>query len=241
MAKKSSNYNNYQWYKTMDKTDLYSILGVPRHAVPPEIKLAYKKQANKHHPDKVKPEDRAEATERFQLIQQAYEVLMDEDMRRIYDAGGNPLQRLATEADQIIESAAIKLATDLFDSISEQCDERMSRKIDIAAVMRQNVDRIINETKGNKRKVLKAVRKQRQIRRRVKSNRLIKDHLHKKRVGLIEQWQVHKMQIRIARRVLGLIEDMEYEVDPEPPAPTQNGFFGVDWAPGSDITMYRTL
>ena len=214
--------------------DLYSILGIQPDALPADIKKAYKKQANKHHPDKAKPDDRAEATERFQLIQQAYEVLMNEDKRRVYDAGGNPFQQLATEADQIIEQAATKLVVDLFDSITGQCDDRQIRKMDVVDVMRKNVDRIIAETKGNNRKVLRSVRKERQIRRRTKAGLLIKNHLHKKRLALIEQWQVHKVQIRIALRVHELIADMQYEVDPEPKAPTQYTVFGWDIANNPD-------
>jgi len=53
--------------------DLYEILGVRRDAKPAEIRRAYQKLARLLHPD-VNPGDPA-ATQRFQAVSQAFEVL----------------------------------------------------------------------------------------------------------------------------------------------------------------------
>ncbi|EGG01894.1 uncharacterized protein MELLADRAFT_117657 [Melampsora larici-populina 98AG31] len=64
--------------------DLYEILQIPVEATSEEIKKAFRKQALIHHPDK--NHDNVEvATKRFAKIQQAYEVLSDEDERAFYD------------------------------------------------------------------------------------------------------------------------------------------------------------
>lgn len=51
--------------------------------------LAYKKQALLHHPDRLKdnasPEERKEATKKFQLIADAYYILGDRERRATYD------------------------------------------------------------------------------------------------------------------------------------------------------------
>lgn len=51
--------------------------------------VAYKKQALLHHPDRLKddasPEERKEATKKFQVIADAYYILGDRDRRATYD------------------------------------------------------------------------------------------------------------------------------------------------------------
>ncbi|XP_017484472.1 PREDICTED: dnaJ homolog subfamily C member 21 [Rhagoletis zephyria] len=62
----------------------YEELGVSRDANDADIKTAYRKLALRWHPDK-NPDSLDEAKERFQLIQQAYEVLSDPQERAWYD------------------------------------------------------------------------------------------------------------------------------------------------------------
>jgi len=65
--------------------DFYQILGVELSSSSAVIKQTYRKLVLRCHPDKVPEVDRAKATERFHLIQQAYDVLSREDLRRDYD------------------------------------------------------------------------------------------------------------------------------------------------------------
>ncbi|XP_075165134.1 dnaJ homolog subfamily C member 21 [Haematobia irritans] len=62
----------------------YEELGVERDANEGDIKSAYRKLALKWHPDK-NLQNHEEAKEKFQLIQQAYEVLSDAQERAWYD------------------------------------------------------------------------------------------------------------------------------------------------------------
>lgn len=62
--------------------DYYKILGVSANADKEEIKKAYKNAVLKYHPD-VNKED--SSNDKFQLIQEAYEVLSDDKKRRHYD------------------------------------------------------------------------------------------------------------------------------------------------------------
>lgn len=62
----------------------YEELGISRDSNESDIKTAYRKLALRWHPDK-NPDCLAEAKERFQLIQQAYEVLSDAQERAWYD------------------------------------------------------------------------------------------------------------------------------------------------------------
>eukprot|EP01123_Difflugia_compressa_P009123 TRINITY_DN292_c1_g2_i1.p1 TRINITY_DN292_c1_g2~~TRINITY_DN292_c1_g2_i1.p1 ORF type:complete len:371 (-),score=81.65 TRINITY_DN292_c1_g2_i1:86-1198(-) len=66
--------------------DYYKILGVPRNAKDSEIKKAYRRLAMQYHPDK-HPNDE-EKHLKYQKISNAYEVLSDDEKRRIYDQYG---------------------------------------------------------------------------------------------------------------------------------------------------------
>jgi len=73
----------------MDYKDYYKILGVERDVSQSELKKAYRKMARKYHPD-VSKETNAE--ERFKEVNEAYEVLGDEDKRSQYDTLGSNYQ-----------------------------------------------------------------------------------------------------------------------------------------------------
>lgn len=73
--------------------DPYSTLGVSRGASEDEVKKAYRKLAKELHPDRNK--DNPKAAERFSIVTQAYDLLMDKDKRARFDRGeidgeGNP-------------------------------------------------------------------------------------------------------------------------------------------------------
>ncbi len=67
------------------KRDYYQVLGVSRDASAEEIKQAYRRLARTYHPDINKAPD-AEA--KFKEINEAYEVLSDEERRQLYDRYG---------------------------------------------------------------------------------------------------------------------------------------------------------
>lgn len=85
----------------MSKRDYYEVLGVAKDASADEIKKAFRKAAVKHHPDKQGGDE-----SKFKEVNEAYEVLKDQQKRQRYDqfghagvggasgggAGGNPFE-----------------------------------------------------------------------------------------------------------------------------------------------------
>ncbi len=71
----------------MEYKDYYKILGIDKNASNADIKKSYRRLAKKYHPD-LNPNDQ-KAQEKFKEINEAYEVLGDEDKRKKYDAFGS--------------------------------------------------------------------------------------------------------------------------------------------------------
>ena len=95
------NYNNKQNYYNEYRNEnfsnneneyaknYYSILGISRTATQEEIRKAYYKLMAKYHPDKNKNSDNSNTITK--LINEAYEVLSDEEKREQYDRFGTTL------------------------------------------------------------------------------------------------------------------------------------------------------
>ena len=66
--------------------DYYEVLGVSRSADEGEVKTAFRRLARQYHPD---VSQEADAEDKFKEINEAYEVLSDEEKRARYDRFGH--------------------------------------------------------------------------------------------------------------------------------------------------------
>jgi len=71
----------------MSKRDLYEVLGIERTASEADIRKAYRRLAQKYHPDR--NPDNKEAEDKFKEGKHAYEVLTDAQKRAAYDQYGH--------------------------------------------------------------------------------------------------------------------------------------------------------
>ena len=78
----------------MKYKDYYKILGVERKASADDIRSAYRKLAMKYHPDKNPGDKKAE--DKFKEINEAYQVLSDEQKRARYDQLGSAYSNFRT-------------------------------------------------------------------------------------------------------------------------------------------------
>jgi len=87
----------------------YKLLGVDITATQKEIQTAFWKISLETHPDRHGGDPEKEA--RFKAAQQAYAVLHDEELRRVYDRMAIPPE---TVKDLLLKSRAGRTALDLF-------------------------------------------------------------------------------------------------------------------------------
>ena len=71
----------------MSKADYYDVLGVERGADAAALKSAFRKKAMQFHPDR-NPDD-AESERKFKEVNEAYEILRDDQKRAAYDQFGH--------------------------------------------------------------------------------------------------------------------------------------------------------
>ncbi len=71
----------------MAKEDYYKTLGIDQNASQDDVKKAYRKMAMKYHPDR--NADNPEAEKRFKEVNEANDVLFDEEKRAAYDRFGH--------------------------------------------------------------------------------------------------------------------------------------------------------
>ena len=106
----------------------YEILGININANNTEIKVAYRREAMKWHPDRHQGiQEKIDATRKFKLIAEAYRTLIDPNLRAAYDADKHSKtnQRFnentnttdnnqqETDADKIFNEQILDLAFDL--------------------------------------------------------------------------------------------------------------------------------
>lgn len=81
-----------QRQKLSETRDYYKILGVSKNASKRDIVKAYRKQAQKWHPDNFQEgEEKKRAQKKFIDIAAAKEVLTDDEKRAKFDQGEDPL------------------------------------------------------------------------------------------------------------------------------------------------------
>lgn len=121
--------------------DPYKILGVKRSATKDEIKKAYRQIIKKYHPD-VANIDKKEAEKIFIRVNDAYELLTDENRKRRYDQTGSVSEE--PEMDQSGYHQYSGFPEDIFQFFTSR-HQQINFKTD--EVTSSNIDKILKENK----------------------------------------------------------------------------------------------
>lgn len=93
-------------------TDLYETLGIHKGATKSQIKAAWRKLAKSHHPDK------GGDPETFKQVKEAYEVLSDDDRRKLYDETGS-IHSAVNNKEAEMYGVLVQLVTQVIDQVSD--------------------------------------------------------------------------------------------------------------------------
>jgi len=181
--------------------DYYEVLGADRDSSQEYIRAAYRKLANKFHPDKEEGDD-----ERFKLIQEAFEMLSDPIKRKQYDEFG----RFTAEQVNEVKSYVASIVDQIINN--EQVDLAY---VDVVETLRkttlQNVQTAKTQLKSQERKKKRIEKNE----HRTKNDAI--SGVFSKHKGLaIKKIEELKNNIKMFEISLSMIENYEYIFDERP-------------------------
>jgi len=183
--------------------DLYAVLGIDHDATSEQIKKAYKKLANKYHPDKGGDE------EMFKRINQAYETLIDPLKRQSYDITG-----IYEGTDAIhVKSARESIELAVFNIIN--LNEANIEYVDIVQTIKQNIHNDIIANKQAEDKINKLIARLNKNKKRATGSLVISafDKQIRAQQDVLTQVDNNKKALDIADK---LINSCKYEFEEKP-------------------------
>lgn len=181
--------------------NLYEDLGVASGATKDAIKKAYRRKAQKSHPDK------GGNQEEFQMVKHAYEILSDDARRARYDECGDESAPQEMESQAMTSIAALVM----------QCIDKSDVKYeDIIAKVRRMIDGNITEMKKTKIQITARITKLEGFSKRLKTsadeNKIAAFALHESQQmkGMLQNADD---QISVLNEMLDILKSYEYRVD----------------------------
>lgn len=201
--------------------DYYEVPGVPRTASAAKLKAAYKRLSQKLRPDKAG--EGPEETAAFQEVTAAYAALSDPEKRARYDAGEVVEQYNPTIREQARSTLGAAFAQ--FVGASPTADSLNYR--DVLGELREMFEGMKKEVKSAVLQELAHSRKFRTAMRRVKGrwgDTLLTEVAEARRRAHLGKVRALRAERRLLQEVLVVIDEFEYEVEPEVAEPPQSPF-----------------
>lgn len=187
---------------------LYDILGVPENADDEAIRKAYRRKAQKVHPDKEDGD-----TEEFQRLVKAYETLMDSTRRKIYDETGEVVGSTENNNAALREMLAI-----LFMLVDGICDLEHENLIEEA---KKVVQHGMNKGRNKKEEQLERIESRNTVIGRLShkgGDSTVVEALASDILRIQEAIKKIDASIKIGEDMMVMLSEYEYRTDAKPPA-----------------------
>lgn len=181
----------------------YDILNVKPDATTEEIKTAYRYQAQKYHPDKQETGDE----KLYVKVTEAYKILSNPDTRAEYDKHG--------VINEEYEPAIKKLKENMI-AIIDNTQHNLD-SVDLVQTLRYNTQSYINNIETVERELNSKIRKFKKANSKIKNKNkygknIFKEVIEERVERLLRNLEVLKKELRLARKMLEILDSYEYEV-----------------------------
>jgi len=129
---------------------LYDVLGIEKGSSEEIVKKAYYKQSLQVHPDRVNPEEKENATEKFKTLGQVYSILSDTEKRKLYDETGS------VDGEELLMDWEDYWRL-LFKKVSKEDIIEFEKKYKGSEEERVDIKQLYNRFKGDKNKIMNSV------------------------------------------------------------------------------------
>lgn len=193
----------------MERT-LYEVLGLTETATPDQIKKAYRKLAQKHHPDKDGGD--GDGTE-FKLVKEAYEVLSDPERRARYDRDGTYRHDGRQTEEERINAFAMNALASLLHRLIEGTE--WVEHTDILELIRSEVRKMTENDKADLAGYQKSKAKHERAMGRIKAkegDNLAAFAIQRVINEIDSKIKNEEENIKIGEHLMGILDNHEYEV-----------------------------
>ena len=187
----------------------YTELGVAKDASKEDIKKAYRELAKNTHPDKNGGNDSL-----FKRINEAYQILMDDDARQNYDTTGNTQRspnNLDAKANQLIVNFFTLVAAELDTRINPLSEDLIGHG---KLFVQKQIDKFYSEIQIHKRTANLLEKIEARLKSKTKDglvNRALKHNIEATK----DQIRLLDGQIKACERALELLDNYEFKMDPK--------------------------
>jgi curved DNA-binding protein CbpA len=197
---------------------LYAVLGIKKNASIEDIKKAYRKKVKKCHPDY------GGDTEEFRKVQEAYDVLSNEEKKALYDLTGK-----VPDVNLSLDSQAVEYLACRFQKVFDSLDNKdiLTKSVILEVKMQLQEEIKVNEKairyEHERANLFSTLKKRIKVKR--KKNRNVAREVIEAQIGYSKNGVIKcKQEIKMTKKALELLGQLKMDIN-IPPDNIVKGFY----------------